>query len=299
MIDGVRPTDPFAKSLGAGTVLATGDGRVDLQFGEASAFALGPRSTLELRAFDARTITLVVDGTVDIEVAPRQPGQRFLVIAGDRTIEVRGTRFSVKHDTAGTLVSCQHGLVAVRDTSAPAVDTIDIATARKAFVPAGHHTGEAHAVPLTADELVTLASSSPWSTPGWTSDLVTRTVPLDVVAAAPHRAIRVDGSELGPAPFAMRVAPGRHVIETQAPDGKLRKAGWVDVTAAKPARFEALPIDDAPSTPVGNAIATRKRQLAAGLDHARLRQCTRRISISKDTRMSPQERSRTRRVLRS
>jgi len=280
MIDGVRPADPFAKPLGVGTVLATGDGRVDLQFGEASAFALGPRSTLELRSFDANTIALVVDGSVDLEVAPRKPGQRFLVIAGDRTIEVRGTRFAVKHDATGTLVSCQHGLVTVRDTSAPAVDTVEVATARKAFVPAGHHTTEAHAVPLTADELVTLANATPWSTPGWTPDLATRTAPLDVVAAAPHRAVRVDGSELGAAPFAMRVAPGRHTIEAADAYGKLRKAGWIDVTATKAAHFEALPIDDVPSAPVGNAIATRKRQLATGLDHARLRQCTRRLAKS-------------------
>jgi hypothetical protein len=280
MIDGVRPTDPFAKPLGAGTVLATGDGRIDLQFGEASAFALGPRSTLELRSFDATTITLVVDGSVDLEVAPRKPGQRFLVIAGDRTIEVRGTRFAVKHDATGTLVSCQHGLVAVRDTSAPAVDTVEVATARKAFVPAGHHTTEAHAVPLTADELVTLAHTVPWSTPGWTADLAAHTAPLEVVAAAPHRTVRVDGSELGAAPFAMRVAPGRHTIEAADAYGKLRKAGWVDVTATKAAHFEAMPIDDAPSAPVGNAIATRKRQLAAGVDHARLRQCTRRLAKS-------------------
>lgn len=280
MIDGVRPVDAFAKPLGTGTVLATGDGRVDLQFGEASAFALGPRSTLELRSFDAATIALVVDGTVDLVVAPRKPGQRFLVIAGDRTIEVRGTRFTVKHDATGTLVSCQHGLVAVRDTNAPAIDVVEVATARKAFVPAGHRTTEAHAVPLTADELVTLAGATPWSTPGWTGDLVARTAPLDVVAAAPKRTVRVDGIELGAAPFAMRVAPGRHTIEAADSAGKLRKAGWVDVTATKPAHFEAMPIEEQPAAPVGNAIATRKRELAAGVDHARLNQCTRRLAKS-------------------
>src|SRR5262249_34174326 len=49
MIDGVRRADAFERALVAGTVLATGDGRVDIQFGDHSAFALGPRSTLELR----------------------------------------------------------------------------------------------------------------------------------------------------------------------------------------------------------------------------------------------------------
>ena len=54
LIDGVRAPELFARQLGAGTVLATGDGSVDVQFGAASAFALGPRSTLELRKFDQR-----------------------------------------------------------------------------------------------------------------------------------------------------------------------------------------------------------------------------------------------------
>ena len=136
MIDGAHPDSnaAFQAPLGAGTVLATGDGRIDLQFGDASAFALGPHSTLELFKFDADTVALVVDGTVDLEVAPRAKNQRFVVVAGDRTIEVRGTRFTVKRDATGTLVSCQHGLVAIHSNAGP---DLMVGTARKAFVPAG------------------------------------------------------------------------------------------------------------------------------------------------------------------
>ncbi|HET9990840.1 MAG TPA: FecR family protein, partial [Kofleriaceae bacterium] len=287
MIDGVRSASDgagFAKPLGAGTVLATGDGRIDVQFGEASAFALGPRSTLELRSFDADTIALVVDGSVDLEVAPRAKHQRFFVIAGDRTIEVRGTRFAVKHDAGGTLVSCQHGLVAVRDAanSAAAAQYLEVGTARKAFVPAQHAVTEAHAVPLTADELVTLVTATPWSTPGWNPDLAARTAPLEIATAAPHRAVRVDGIELGTAPFAMRVAPGRHTVESADAAGRFRRAGWVDVAlGAHPSHFEAPAIEEAPlpASPAA-AIAARKRQLAIGLDRARLQQCTRRLAKS-------------------
>jgi len=281
MIDGAHSADAFAKPLGAGTVLATGDGRIDVQFGEASAFALGPRSTLELRSFDADTIALVVDGSVDLEVAPRTQHQRFYVIAGERTIEVRGTRFAVKHDAGGTLVSCQHGLVAVRD-SAAAGNEIEVGTARKAFVPAQRAVGEAHAVPLTADELATLVTATPWSTPGWNPDLAAHTAPLAITTAAPHRAVRVDGIELGAAPFEMRVAPGRHTVESADAAGRFRRAGWVDVAVgAHDAHFEAPPIEEAPlpASPAA-AITARKHQLARGLDRARLQQCTRRLAKS-------------------
>ena len=279
MIDGAHlaPSETFKAPLGSGTVVATGDGRVDLQFGEASAFALGPHSTLELRSFDASTIELVVDGVVDLEVAPRTPQQRFFVVAGDSTIEVRGTRFAVKHDASGTLVSCQHGLVAVRGSTT--TTELAVGTARKAFVATGHAIGEAHAVPLTAEELTTLAVTTPWSTPGWNPDFAARTAPLEVVAAAPHRAVRVDGAELGTAPFAMRATLGRHTIEAADSAGRLRNAGWVDVRANAPARFEAMPIE-AETTAQSSALATRKHELAAGLDHARLTQCTRRLAKS-------------------
>jgi hypothetical protein len=69
LVDGLAPDQPFAHDLHAGSVIATGrSGRVDAQFGEASAFAVGPRSTLELRRFDADVIELSVDGTVDVNV---------------------------------------------------------------------------------------------------------------------------------------------------------------------------------------------------------------------------------------
>ncbi len=287
MIDGVRAADPstlFAKPLGVGTVLATGEGRVDVQFGEASAFGLGPRSTLEFRAFDAETIELVVEGAVDLEVAPRAHDQRFLITAGDRTIEVRGTRFTVKHDAAGTLVSCQHGLVAVRE--AAVAGELEVATARKAFVPA-HATEQPRAVPLTAEELTALATATPWSTPGWNPDLALHSAPLELTApvgAAPRdmRDIRVDGIELGVAPFVMRVMPGRHTVEATDSTGRFRRAGWVDVAAPGPgshtAHFDA-PLEEPPASST-NAVAARKKQLAAGIDHARLQQCTRRLAKS-------------------
>jgi hypothetical protein len=67
--------------------------------------------------------------------------------------------------------------------------------------------------------------------------------------------------------------PGRHTVETADGAGRFQRAGWVDVTAGTPARLAV----HAAATPSGGA-ATRKKQLAAGLDRARLAQCTRSIT---------------------
>jgi len=265
-IDGARG-ELFARKLGAGTKLATADGHVDIQFGDASAFALGPRSSLELRRFDDQAIELAVEGTIDVEVAPRAPGQRFLVIAGDRTIEVRGTQFRVSHDGAGTFVSCRHGLVAVRDGHG----TLEIGAAKRVEVHPGHAVGDEHVVAMSGDELGVLARATPLALPGWASDAAI-SAPLEITAVN-HRAVRVDGIELGAAPLQLRVMPGRHTVDIADPAGRYRRAGWVDVSAAHAARLD-IPAEVTPSA----AIGERRHQLKAGIDHKRLDRCVRAIA---------------------
>jgi hypothetical protein len=71
--------------------------------------------------------------------------------------------------------------------------------------------------------------------------------------------------------------PGRHTVETADDAGRFRRAGWVDVvppaTGAPATRFE-LPVE----LPTTRDVSERRRQLKAGLDQARLRQCTRQIA---------------------
>jgi len=273
MIDGVRPADLFARRLGAGTVLATGDGRVDVQFGDASAFALGPHSTLELRRFDAQLIELVVDGTIDLEVAPRLPGQRFVVIAGEHTVEVRGTRFRVRREAVATTIECRHGLVAVRDRSSQ----IEVGTARRVQLSAGTAITADLVVPMSVAELASLTETDPVRVPMWSVDaLVSGSAPLEISTVG-RRDVRVDGIELGLAPLRVRVMPGRHTVEAADPAGRFRRAGWVDVAAptegATPARLVV------PAEPPRTAgIAERRRQLRAGIDQSRLARCTRSIA---------------------
>ena len=277
MIDGARPAELFGQRIVAGTVIATGDGRLDVQFGDASAFALGPHSTLDVRRFDAEAIELVVDGTIDIEVAPRAPGQRFVVLAGEHAIEVRGTQFRVSHDSTSTTVACRHGLVAVHDNGQA---TALVGTARRVRLATGGTVDDSRVVALSVDELTSLAAATPMTLPVWNAGaLLASSAPLEVMAAG-RREIRVDGIELGVAPLHVRVMPGRHTVEATDSAGRYRRAGWIDVAApsagSKPARLEVAP-EPVPGA-AGTGVAERRRQLRSGIDQAGLARCTRSIA---------------------
>jgi hypothetical protein len=262
MVDGVRQPDLFDHALGPGDVIATGDGRIDVQFGDHSAFSLGPRSKLELRRFDGTEIRLVVDGTVDVEVAARAPGQRFLVEAGSHEVEVRGTQFRVVHEGADTRVACRHGLVAVHDSEG------------ESLVPAEQKLEAGKVTKLSTDELAQLVAATPVTTPMWIDDLAHRSSVLEI-ASTTHSDVRVDGVELGPAPLRVRVMPGRHTVETANASGRYHRAGWVDALAAQPARLEIVPEVAAPAPVASNAA--RRKELATGIaaNRAKLARCTR------------------------
>lgn len=267
-IDGAHPAELFNATLAAGSLLATGDGKVDVQFGEASAFALGPKSSLELRHFDAKLIELAIDGTVDIEVAARTAGQRFLVHAGDTTVEVRGTQFRVSHTPTGTTVACRHGLVAVSDPTGQ----VEVGAARRVAISAGAVVRDQAVAAMSRDELASLAAATPLALPLWSDALAATSAPLEI-ATAGHREARVDGVELGAAPMRVRVMLGRHTVETADASGRFRRAGWVDVAANRAARVDV----PAEARPTGG-IAERRQQLLAGLDRTQLGHCTRAIA---------------------
>jgi hypothetical protein len=274
MIDGTVRRQIFDEVLGPGAVIATGASRVDVQFDDGSAFALGPASALKIARLDSERIELHLEGgTLDVAVRRRAPEQRFVVVAGARTIEVRGTQFRVEHDEHDTTrVACAHGKVAVRDAGGE----IELGASRKLQLTAATRVDDAAIAPLADAEHAELLHAAPLTLPVWTdpAQLVATSAALEVATVA-NRDVRVDGVEVGQGPLRVRVMPGRHTVETTDGAGRFQRAGWVDVTARTPARLAV----HAPATSSGGA-ATRRRQLGAALDRSRLAQCTRSLTKS-------------------
>ena len=261
-------------------VLRRGAGAMDLQFGEGSALALGPRSTLRLARFDSAAIELFIDGVVDLEVAPLLPGQRFVVHAGAQTVEVRGTQFRVEHRADETRVSCRHGLVHVREGARMVEVGSGLVTSAQTGQPLPSP------VKLTSDELISLTLALPYRLP-WepTTTLLSSSARLEVDAPLGHR-VRLDGVELGDGAATVRVLRGRHLVETAPAGGAFGRAGWAEVAAGvRIARFEAtLPGDPGSAGAAlaeGDARRARLRRLAelrGQLDRRQLARCVRSIA---------------------
>jgi hypothetical protein len=269
MINGLVRREIFEQVLGAGAVIATGNSTLDVQFDSEGALALGPHSKLTLARFDSERIELALqEGTVDVIVGKRAAGQRFVVVAGDRNVEVRGTQFRVSRGEARTRIACAHGRVVVRDGGGELVVGAD----QGVTVAAGASVQATQAVALPAAERELLAAATPRTLPVWTTpaQLVDTSSPLEV-ASHERRDVRIDGLEVGQGPLRMRVMPGRHTVEIADTAGRFRRAGWVDANAGKAARLEVHAEVAAPTSGAG----VRRKQLLAGIDRARLANCTR------------------------
>lgn len=273
-LDGTRDGAAlFSRVVGAGTVVATAAGTLDLQLGEGTALTLGPRSTLRLERFDTEAIELSIDGVIDLEVAPRRPGQRFLVRAGAQTVEVRGTRFRVEHHADHTRVACHHGLVSVHDGAA------EVAVAAGAV--ASLRTGEPPlSSALSSSEALMLALAAPYRLPWDDADALAAGSARLELEVAPSRRVRVDGQELGAGAVAVRVLRGRHLVETAAAGEPFQRAGWAEVGAGvASARFSE---EEGASSAVGGATArarmARLAELRRALDRRQLARCVRSIT---------------------
>jgi hypothetical protein len=269
MINGLVRHEIFEEVLAAGAVIATGNSTLDVQFDEESSFALGPISKLHVTRLDSESITLTLDeGTIDVVVSKRAANQRFIVVAGDRTVEVRGTQFRVKRDAAATHVACTHGTIVVRDGTGEVIITGDQAIE----LAAAATIATARVSTLTIPERDALVLATPRTLPVWTTPVqLAQTSSALEVTMPGRRDVRVDGVEVGQGPLRVRVMPGRHSVETADPAGRYRRAGWVDASAGKAARLDVQPEVAVPA----DGIATRRKQLRAGIDRAALARCTR------------------------
>ena len=272
------PDEIGAHLVVAGDQLATGDGRVALQLGAASTATLGPRSRLSVVRLDAAQIALAVDGRVDIELEHRAPGQRFLVIAGDRTVEVRGTAFQVDHAGGALSVACEHGRVAVSGGGA----TVEVGAGQGLTVA-----DQAPLVPeavrsLDEAELAALAAARPSPLGLWTdADTMLRTTAPLALVAPRGRAVRVDGEIVGAGPVWLRKPAGRHLIEAERGKGGFGPGRWVvlDGQPSSPVILAEAPAGDGVTAARAAAgLQARKAELARHLDHGRLAACVRKLA---------------------
>ena len=297
-IDGA-PVDTaalFARPIGAGTRLeSASNGRLVVQFGHESGFALGPGSSLYLRRFDDEGVELeVIDGSLEIEVTKRRPGQSFEVIAGRHRVSVRGTAFRVAHRNGELDVACAHGQVVVTDgASEVALDAgQQIHLLRQVML------ARAARSQIDPERLAELESSlSGPLLPAWTEPrALFETSSTIEIAASPGQEVRLDGIDVGEGAFVLRVMSGRHKLQVADDTGDYGAGAWIDAGPGERrsagarrdgvVRLGPVVADDSPSAessqqaPPTSAEATRaarrarRDQLAAALDgSAPARQC--------------------------
>ncbi len=255
-VDGLRGFDAFAHDVVAGSTLRTSDGDLAVQFGDGSAFEVGPHSELAVARFDDGGIELDVTGTVDVVVAPRRPGQRFVVHAGGRTVEVRGTQFRISRTGDVLDVRCSHGVVAVGDPGGEVVLERGQAVALVASAPTSGVAPRA----LSSDEQAQLVATTPHVLPAWRAPAVLRELSAPLRVASPTggevAAVRIDGHDYDAegGELTVRVLSGRHLVETQPADGAAWRAGqWVEVGAVATALVAAA--DARPAMPPDARLA--------------------------------------------
>src|SRR5690606_11206296 len=265
-----------------------------VQFGHRSGLALEPDSRARLRRFDRGGIELEVDGVVELDLAPREPGQTFDVVAGRHRISVRGTAFRVDHRDGALEVACAHGRVVVSDGE------------REVALDGGHSLALLREVvldraarrPIDPARLARLEESlAAPLLPAWTEPrALFETSSRLEMAAAPGRRVRVDGAWVGEGSFALRVMSGRHHIQVADERGAWGPGAWIEAepggsqaaraadgglvvagarASASAGASAAAP--DAPRRPAAGrreARRLRSAQLAAALDESsRARQC--------------------------
>jgi hypothetical protein len=282
-IDGVvAAPELLAHRVAAGSVVKTVVGRVGVQFGDGSAFAVGAGSTVDVRRFDAAAVELAVDGELSVEVTRRAPGQRFTVLAGGRTVEVRGTAFRVVQRDGALEVACSHGRVAVIDR-ARAGGEIEVGAGQVARLAGDGLLGAAR--PLDAAALEALAAAQAPRLPVWADPAqLERTSGRLEVAVAPGHAVRVDGVAVGKGPITMRVTSGRYLVQAERAPGQWSEAEWLEVAAADGARLEVVaprprPGRAAVEQPTSEAaLDERRAQLESLLQRGRVVTCLRALT---------------------
>jgi transmembrane sensor len=112
------PGTAGALSLAAGggieVQLAAREQAQTVRFSDGSTVLLRPQSSLEVLENDGKAfVTLLTSGAARFDVQPAGP-RRWTIECGLASVEVVGTRFSIRREPAGVHVDVEHGIVLVR-----------------------------------------------------------------------------------------------------------------------------------------------------------------------------------------
>jgi hypothetical protein len=254
-----------AHGLRAGDRITTAEGRVAAQFGPASTITVGPHSSVTLAHFDARAVELVLGerGRIDIEVSHRAAEQRFVVRAGPRTVEVRGTAFRVERDGARVAVACEHGRVAV--ATVDGADGVELGAGQALAVVDGEPVLARQVRPMSEAELGELIAARPQALPQWTDpETIFRTTAALPLVVPPGHVVTIDGVPAGVGALWRRLPPGRHLVVARGRDGRAA-CQWIELDGATADRPVAL----AQAEPALAATGTARAAAAAGRAVAR------------------------------
>ena len=248
-LDGAPLT--LASRIVAGTELATTRGRIAVQLGARDGFVVGAATRVRAVALDDHTIELALEsGAIDLELVRRTPEQRFAVVAGTRRVEVRGTAFHVERDATHVAVSVTRGRVAVVDGDT----SVEVPAGTILRLPATP--GLAGAQPVPMEALALDVEEVPLLRGYTTAEDVARTTGgLEVTA--PRGLLRLDGHVAGMAPLAIRVDPGRHLVEVGGTSRWLEVEAGATASAAlvgAPPKSERPTQLDAALAKVGGAL---------------------------------------------
>ncbi|MBI4510640.1 MAG: FecR domain-containing protein [Deltaproteobacteria bacterium] len=213
----------IASGIKAGARIVTEEGRVAVQFGNRSGFLVDSGTTVELLQFDESAVELRVRGSVSAELVKRQPHQRFVVRAGSRFVEVRGTAFRVTEQYGALDVAVTRGRVTVSDDDG----SVEVpAGSRIALAPGVRVAGVTPRRMMNVDAKELVDSVHVPLLPTWTSANEMRgSTAVLKVSAKPRVRVRVDGVQAGTGDLYLRKSPGRHLIEA----GGLSR--WVEAEA--------------------------------------------------------------------
>ncbi len=218
----------------AGSRLASGGGRLAVQFGVGSGFLLEPESELIVVALDVAAVELrLVRGAVGVELTRRHDAQRFAVLAGERRVEVRGTLFQVALDDTRLTVAVSHGRVAVVGEDG----AVELPAGNRVEIASGARLAKLLARPMGERDEQLLGDALAMPLSGAFADAATARAASGIarVDAAPRADVTMDGVRLGAGALWVRAAAGRHVVEVGGQRRRI-ELGAGETQAVQPAR---------------------------------------------------------------